>query len=204
MNTEPPPQDKGGVRRRQVLDAAARCFSEHGFRGASIQRICEVAGMSPGHVYHYFRNKEAIVAGIVEQDLQDTLARIQLMRERGQAEGVLAACLGEVDTGVARCAGDPARLQLEILAEANRTPDIAALLQQADRLKRDELLALLRPLPALRGLSAAELKARVAVMCTLFEGLAARTLLDPTLNRAATGRAISRVVRLLLEQPEET
>nr|WP_295382969.1 TetR/AcrR family transcriptional regulator [uncultured Pseudacidovorax sp.] len=204
MNTEPPPQDKGGVRRRQVLDAAARCFSEHGFRGASIQRICEVAGMSPGHVYHYFRNKEAIVAGIVEQDLQKTLARIQLMRERGQAEGVLAACLGEVDTGVASCAGDPARLQLEILAEANRTPDIAALLQQADRLKRDELLALLRPLPALRGLSATELKARVAVMCTLFEGLAARTLLDPTLNRAATGRAISRVVRMLLEQPEET
>lgn len=204
MNAEPPPQDKGGVRRRQVLDAAARCFSEHGFRGASIQRICEVAGMSPGHVYHYFRNKEAIVAGIVAQDLQDSLARIQLMRERGQAEGVLAACLGEVGTGVARCTGDPARLQLEILAEANRTPDIAALLQQADRLKRDELLALLRPLPALRGLSAAELKARVAVMCTLFEGLAARTLLDPTLNRAATGRAISRVVRLLLEQPEET
>lgn len=159
--------------------------------------------MSPGHVYHYFLNKEAIVAGIVEQDLNDTLARIALMRERGESAGVLAACLGEVDTGVSRCAGEPARLQLEILAEANRNPAIAAALQQADRLKRDELLALLRPLPALKGLPTAEIKARVSVMCTLFEGLAVRTLLDPSLNRAATGRAISRVVRMLLEQPDE-
>ncbi|QYU68460.1 TetR/AcrR family transcriptional regulator [Leptolyngbya sp. 15MV] len=49
-------------RRRQILDAALRCFRESGFRGASVSDICKVAGMSPGHLYHYFPSKEAIVA----------------------------------------------------------------------------------------------------------------------------------------------
>lgn len=50
-------------RRRQILDAALRVFSERGFGGASIRRISDEAGLnSPPLVYWYFRSKQDLFA----------------------------------------------------------------------------------------------------------------------------------------------
>ena len=54
-------------RREQILDAASVCFARERFHGASIAQISKLSGMSPGHIYHFFDNKEAIVSGIVER-----------------------------------------------------------------------------------------------------------------------------------------
>ena len=56
-----------------MLDAAAICFRNHGFHGASMAQISKTAGMSPGHIYHYFDNKEAIIAAIVERDMEEMM-----------------------------------------------------------------------------------------------------------------------------------
>ena len=195
--------DKAHARCQQVLDAAARCFRELGFRGASIQRISEMAGMSPGHIYHYFRNKEAIVVGIVERNLEETLERVRRMSRIAERDGVLQACIAGVDQGIElRAKEGAASLYLEILAEATRNPAIAASLREADQRTRNETCGLLRQLPSLRRLPQAELAARVAVLSTLFDGLIIRTLLDPSLDCAATRRVIRRVVRNLLESTE--
>ncbi len=44
-------------KRREILAAAGRCFARDGFRGASISQICAEAGISSGHLYHYFASK---------------------------------------------------------------------------------------------------------------------------------------------------
>ena len=50
-NTGTPPESERAVlRRNQVLDAAAICFRNHGFHGASMAQISKTAGMSPGHI----------------------------------------------------------------------------------------------------------------------------------------------------------
>ncbi|MFP2929513.1 TetR/AcrR family transcriptional regulator [Pyxidicoccus sp. 3LG] len=53
-------------RQQAILDAAAEEFSEHGFDGASYNRIIERAGISKGVAYYYFEGKEDLYATVLE------------------------------------------------------------------------------------------------------------------------------------------
>ena len=194
---------QGGERRLQVLKAAEECFREQGFHATSIQRISEVAGMSPGHIYHYFRNKEAIVAGIVEQRLAEILESVETIRRDSRTAGVVEAWMARIEPGIALQSNrERSSLEIEILAEATRNAAVAALVQQADAFTRARLLELLKQLPALRKLPSKELAARLAVVRAVFDGLAVRTLCDPSMNRAANVRVVKRVIRMLLEEAD--
>jgi AcrR family transcriptional regulator len=52
------------ARRREIIDAAVRCFSQYGFHDATLERIRDQAGLSRGAVYHYFKSKEDIIDAI--------------------------------------------------------------------------------------------------------------------------------------------
>ncbi len=196
---------KGEARRAQVLGAASICFRKHGFHGTSIQELSEEAGMSPGHIYHYFQNKEAIVAGIVERDLRDVLDDVRRVENTSAAEGVVEACLSRVAAGAARNADPEHRaLWLEIMAEATRNPTIAAMIHDADRRVRERIRAVVRQLPSARALPPRELEARLVVMGSMIDGLVIRTLCNPDSGRPATVRVIQRVVRFLLEDGESS
>src|ERR1700687_1101651 len=55
-------------RRAQILDAALHVMAEHGFRGASIKRIAQHAGLkSPALIYWYFKDKQALFEDMLEQ-----------------------------------------------------------------------------------------------------------------------------------------
>src|SRR5437660_1111743 len=55
-------------RRAQILDAALHVMAEHGFRGASIKRIAERAGLkSPALIYWYFKDKHALLEAILQR-----------------------------------------------------------------------------------------------------------------------------------------
>src|SRR5579859_2355100 len=61
-----PLDDRG--RREQILDAAVDVMADHGFRGASIKRIAERAGLkSPALIYWYFKNKQALFEAMLDQ-----------------------------------------------------------------------------------------------------------------------------------------
>src|SRR3954470_18901979 len=49
-------------RRRQILDAARRCFVRKGVHETSMQDIFAESGLSAGAVYRYFKSKNEIVA----------------------------------------------------------------------------------------------------------------------------------------------
>ncbi|WP_460308478.1 TetR/AcrR family transcriptional regulator [Actinocorallia aurea] len=63
------------ARRRQILDAATRCFAREGFGGTSMQDIFRESGLSAGAVYRYFPGKDEIVKAIV-------LHKRELLNER--------------------------------------------------------------------------------------------------------------------------
>ena len=60
---------KHDEKRQEILAAATRCIGRDGFRGASTADICAEAGISPGHLSHYFPSKEAIVSAMAEASL---------------------------------------------------------------------------------------------------------------------------------------
>src|SRR5438094_9778997 len=58
----------GRGRRAQIVDAALHVMAEHGFRGASIKRIAQHAGLkSPALIYWYFKDKQALFEAMLEQ-----------------------------------------------------------------------------------------------------------------------------------------
>jgi TetR/AcrR family transcriptional regulator len=65
--------------RRVILEAALEVFSQHGFRGATLDRIATEAGLSKPNVLYYFDSKEAIHRALLEDLLDiwiDPLARL--------------------------------------------------------------------------------------------------------------------------------
>lgn len=171
------------TRRRQILDAAAVGFVRHGFHGASIAMISKMAGMSPGHIYHFFENKEAIIAALVERKLQQSLA---LMRQLDHAEDVFQSMLDQVDLGVNQKTDlDHAALEIEILAEATRNPQVAAMVQAADAAMHEQVQRLMRQARLACGLSGEVDPAAIEIVRALFEGLAVRAINNPDLDKKA-------------------
>jgi TetR/AcrR family transcriptional regulator len=67
INQGDAPGDPASGRRAQILDAALHVMADHGFRGASIKRIAERAGLkSPALIYWYFKDKQALFEAMLE------------------------------------------------------------------------------------------------------------------------------------------
>jgi TetR/AcrR family transcriptional regulator len=66
-----------------ILEAALEVFSIHGFRGATIDQIAEVAGMSKPNLLYYFPKKEEIHRRLMSELLVTWLAPLQEMRADG-------------------------------------------------------------------------------------------------------------------------
>lgn len=50
--------------RERLILAAARVLGERGYEGASLAKICAVAGILPGSLYHHFRSKEDLFVNV--------------------------------------------------------------------------------------------------------------------------------------------
>jgi TetR/AcrR family transcriptional regulator len=70
-------------KRDLILDAALDVFSQHGFRGATIDQIAEAAGMSKPNLLYYFRSKEAIYEELIHGLLDVWLAPLRAIDDVG-------------------------------------------------------------------------------------------------------------------------
>jgi AcrR family transcriptional regulator len=59
-------QARGERRMAELLDAAGQVFAESGYSAATTNAIAARAGVSPGTLYQYFPNKEAIADAVGE------------------------------------------------------------------------------------------------------------------------------------------
>lgn len=59
-----------GVRRAQILDAAARRFASSGYVGTSLRDVADSCGILAGSLYHHFESKESIAVELL-QNYQD-------------------------------------------------------------------------------------------------------------------------------------
>jgi AcrR family transcriptional regulator len=205
FTVEPPVSgecSRAQARRTQVLDAAAHCFRAYGFHGASIADICQQAGMSAGHIYHYFENKEAIIAAIVERDLE-SLGTIwnELRTSLDVRETVV-----EVTACGVRDQMDPssAGLQLEIVSEAARNPKVARIVQAANDCGMANWIEALRRARQAGGRSDEEeaFAMMAEIIASIFEGIMVRTIRNPAINREHMAVMVQRVMRHIIDSPD--
>lgn len=101
--------------RRVILDAALNVFSQHGYRGATLDQIATEAGLSKPNILYYFQGKEDIHLTLLSQLMETWLDP-----------------LAELDPQ-----GDP---QTEILDYVQRKLDMARDLPRESRLFAGEIL----------------------------------------------------------------
>ncbi|MGI5168024.1 TetR/AcrR family transcriptional regulator [Spirillospora sp. CA-253888] len=56
----------GDARREQILHVAMQEFAENGYRGTSLAKVAERAGLSQPGLLHHFRNKEQLLVAVLE------------------------------------------------------------------------------------------------------------------------------------------
>lgn len=67
-----------------ILDAALDVFSQQGFRGATLDQIAEVAGLSKPNLLYYFPSKEAVHKALLNQLLRNWLDPLRAMNPEGE------------------------------------------------------------------------------------------------------------------------
>lgn len=61
-------------KRRDILDAAARVFSKHGFHAATVAQIAEEQGIGLGTFYRYFESKLDVFHAVIDEVMGEVAA----------------------------------------------------------------------------------------------------------------------------------
>ncbi len=70
--------------RETILDAALGVFSAHGYRGATLDMIADVAGLSKPNLLYYFPSKEAVHNALLTGLLDTWLDPLKAMNPEGE------------------------------------------------------------------------------------------------------------------------
>jgi TetR/AcrR family transcriptional regulator len=128
--------------REAILDAALEVFSLHGFRGATLDQIAEVAGLSKPNLLYYFPSKEEVHKALLTGLLDTWLDPLRAMNPGGEP-------------------------QVEIMAYVRRKLDLARDYPRESRLFANEIL---QGAPRMRGAIEGDLRALVAEKASVLRG----------------------------------
>jgi AcrR family transcriptional regulator len=76
-----PRPDVSEERRTQILEAATKVFTQHGFADARMDDIVAESGLSKGALYWYFDSKDAIIVGILDNIFDYETAQVRIIIE---------------------------------------------------------------------------------------------------------------------------
>ena len=68
---------------KAILEAGLDVFSQHGFRGATLDQIADVAGLSKPNLLYYFPSKDAVYLTLLDQMLDTWLDPLREMNPKG-------------------------------------------------------------------------------------------------------------------------
>ncbi len=183
-------------RRREILDAAGRCFVRRGLHATSMREILAEAGLSTGAVYNYFDSKEAIIEAMAARErleIEELAGYLEMASDPRQAilEAVAAIIL--------ECSTEDAHLSVEMLAEASRNDRVKAAISENDAALRHAVLAAIE-----RGQRGGRIAADLApaalleAIVAIYEGFIGRIAFDDTADRATLARSARAILDRLL------
>jgi AcrR family transcriptional regulator len=196
------------ARRRQILDAARRCFVRNGFHATSMQDVLGEANLSAGAVYRYFRGKDEIIAAIASEAVAEIAGALNTALDASDPPP-LDEVLGAAFLAIRRVDAEQgvAKLAVQVWGEAVRSPALAEILKGEIRRVRGSLARLVRIYQD-RGLMAADVPPEqvARVLVSLLPGFVFQHALlgdvDPEAFRAGLRTLVT--TRLASPQPTAT
>lgn len=190
--------EKFAAKRRQILDAAVVCFAQSGFHKTTTAEICAMAGMSPGNLFHYFKNKNAIIEAIVDDDRRETAERYE---KAGQGEDLLEELYKLTERNLAMVAEPIYRkIGIEIFAEAMRNPAVGQLVARNDAESTAALIGLLKKAAARGQIDASlDMSDLATWIAALVDGAFGRAALDPYFDPTGQGPILREILTRILK-----
>ena len=90
-----PQQARSRESTRKLLKAAAEVLGQHGIEGATIPRIAQHAGLTPGAVYRRFPHKDALLETVIIGILERQDERLRMMLTPAMARQIPLAVFAE-------------------------------------------------------------------------------------------------------------
>ena len=134
-----PPRQHAGQVEERILDAAGRVFLEHGFQGASVDEIAEVASAGKPTIYARFPGKQALFSAVIERLVRRNTSLDALSCAGGSIEQRLDALAAVLLTRV--LSPETIGLIRVAVAEARRFPDLATSVSCMGRQRQIEAVA---------------------------------------------------------------
>ena len=158
--------------------------------------------MSAGHIYHYFENKEAIIAAIIQRDLERRGVIMAELRISSDVRETMVELTAEAVQDMMDTFS--AGLRLEIVTEAARNPEVARIVQAANHCGMTSVTETLRLARQAGGRDddAQAFAAMVEIIASMFEGLMVRAIRNPAINREHIAVMIQRAMRQIINSPD--
>ena len=95
-----PKQVDVSAQRREILNAARGVFARRGVEGTGLTHVAEAAGMGRSSLYHYFRDKRALVRALIQRQMaeEEMLFRAALDGDGSPLQRITALVAGQVET----------------------------------------------------------------------------------------------------------
>lgn len=115
-------QQRSEETRSKIMDSAVKLFSTRGFSAASVDEICEEAGISKGAFYHHFESKQALFLALLDSWLQAIDNAIEASKDKTAPETFMQ--MTEAFPYIFETAGDGLPMFLEFWLQASRDKTI--------------------------------------------------------------------------------
>lgn len=77
---------RGELKRKQILDAAAKVLARRGYIGTQLSEIAEQAGTQSGSLYYHFESREELIEEVLHEGVRLSFARARAVVEAMQPE----------------------------------------------------------------------------------------------------------------------
>jgi AcrR family transcriptional regulator len=111
-------QQRSEETKSKIMDSAIKLFSTRGFSAASVDDICEEAGISKGAFYHHFESKQALFLALLDSWLQTIDTAIEASKDKTAPETFMQ--MTEAFPYLFQTAGEGLPMFLEFWLQASR------------------------------------------------------------------------------------
>jgi AcrR family transcriptional regulator len=115
-------QQRSEETRAKIMEAAIKLFSTRGYNKASVDDICEEAGISKGAFYHHFKTKQALFLALLDGWLQFVDNAIESTKDETVPETFMQ--MTQAFPYVFETAGENLPMFLEFWLQASRDKNI--------------------------------------------------------------------------------
>ncbi|KAA1423893.1 TetR/AcrR family transcriptional regulator [Mumia zhuanghuii] len=128
-------------RREQLLAHGARLFATQSYDDVHIERVAEIAEVSRGLLYHYFPNKRAFFAALLER----AATHLAESTAPDPAHSAREQLYTGIESYLDHCRANRLGMRTIHRGAASADPDIQAIIERSTRLHEQRILAALEP-----------------------------------------------------------